>query len=186
MTTESPAREALDDLEDLRYPIGKFQRPEPTMIEERLSAVATLAELPTLLRNAVDPIEGSRLDTPYRDGGWTVRQLVHHIADSHMNAYVRVRLALTADSPTIVPYDEAAWAELEDSKAPIEWSLSLIESLHARWVMMLQPLTAAQWQRAFLHPENGPVTVELATLTYAWHSRHHVAHITRLCARNKW
>jgi len=183
MTTESPASEAL---EDLRYPIGRFQRPEPTMIEERLSAVATLAELPTMLRNAVDPLAGPRLDTPYREGGWTVRQLVHHIADSHMNAYTRVRLALTEDAPTICTYDENAWAQLEDSKAPIEWSLSLIESLHARWVMMLQPLTAAQWQRAFLHPENGPITVELATLLYAWHSRHHVAHITRLCARNKW
>ena len=174
---------------DPRFPAGKFHRPKPgqPLPEGELNnAIATLAELPNELRNALHGLDDKQLATPYRDGGWTVRQLVHHIADSHMNAYTRVRLALTEDAPTICTYDENAWAQLEDSKAPIEWSLSLIESLHARWVMMLQPLTAAQWQRAFLHPENGPVTVELATLTYAWHSRHHVAHITRLCARNKW
>ena len=174
------------DHEDLRYPVGRFRPPAAGMPGIRGAHIETLRLLPEHLRAAVAGLNEAQLDTPYRDGGWTVRQLVHHVADSHMNAYVRFRLALTADSPTIVPYDEAAWAELEDSKAPIEWSLSLIESLHARWVMMLQPLTAAQWQRAYRHPTDGTITVELATLLYAWHSRHHVAHITQLRAAKGW
>jgi hypothetical protein len=115
-----------------------------------------------------------------------VRQLAHHIADSHMNAFIRVRLALTEDWPTIKPYDEQAWATLHDSAAPVEWSLELVESLHARWVMLLQSLTDEQWQRGYRHPENGPMSVEVATLMYAWHSRHHVAHITHLRAAGGW
>jgi len=146
-----------------------------------------LAELPELLRNALDRLNEGELNTPYREGGWTVRQLVHHIADSHMNAFVRMRLALTESSPTIKPYDEGAWADLHDSKAaPVEWSLELVESLHARWGMMLQALGEGQWQRAFVHPEAGTVTLEMATLNYAWHSRHHLAHITRLRAARGW
>jgi uncharacterized damage-inducible protein DinB len=171
---------------DPRYPIGKFERPETITPEDRLNAIATLAELPEELRNAVDGLDSSQLNTPYRDGGWTVRQLVHHIADSHMNAFIRIRLALTEDWPTIKPYDEQAWATLHDSAAPVEWSLELVESLHARWVMMLQSLTEEQWQCGFRHPENGEVPVELAALIYAWHSRHHVAHITHLRAREDW
>lgn len=171
---------------DPRYPVGKFERPETITPEERLNAIATLAELPEDLRNAVEDLSSGQLNTPYREGGWTVRQLVHHIADSHMNAFIRVRLALTEDWPTIKPYDEAAWAKLHDSVAPIEWSLELIESLHARWVMLLQSFTEEQWKRGYRHPEGGDTTLDAATLMYAWHSRHHVAHITHLRTKEGW
>lgn len=174
---------------DPRFPIGRFIRPTPgdPLAPALLnSAIADIAELPELLRNALDNLDKDQLATPYRDGGWTVRQLTHHIADSHMNAFLRVRKALTEDSPIISPYDEKAWAELHDSAAPVEWSLELIESLHARWVMLLQSLTPEQWHRSFVHPEHGPQTVEFATLLYAWHSRHHLAHITHLRATKGW
>jgi DinB superfamily len=171
---------------DPRYPIGKFEKPETITPDDRLNAIAILAELPEQLRNAVDGMDTAELNTPYREGGWTVRQLVHHIADSHMNAFIRVRLALTEDWPTIKLYDEKAWATLHDSLAPMEWSLEIIESLHARWVMLLQSLDDQQWQRGFRHPENGPTTIEVATLAYAWHSRHHVAHVTHLRAKEGW
>jgi hypothetical protein len=175
----------LNDL-DPQYPVGKFEKPEAITPDDRVGAIATLAELPEQLRNAVDGLDHAQLNTLYRDGGWTLRQVVHHVADSHMNAFIRVRLALTEDWPTIKPYNEAAWATLHDVTAPVEWSLELVESLHARWVMLLQSLEEAQWQRGFRHPENGPTTVELATLLYAWHSRHHVAQITHLRARKGW
>lgn len=172
---------------DPRYPIGKPALSAVVEPGELRSAIRDLAEMPELLRNAIDDLEEMELATPYRDGGWTVRQLVHHIADSHMNAFLRVRLALTQVNPTIVPYDERAWAELHDStSAPVEWSLELLESLHARWVMMLQVLTEADWKRTFVHPERGPQTVEQATVLYGWHSRHHVAHITHLRAERGW
>jgi uncharacterized damage-inducible protein DinB len=171
---------------DPRYPVGGFAAPETITPDDRTAAIATLAELPEQLRNAVDGLSSSQLSIPYREGGWTLRQVVHHIADSHMNAFIRVRLALTEDWPTIKPYDEAAWALLHDSAAPIEWSLELIESLHARWVMMLQSLDGVQWIRGFNHPENGPTTIECATLLYAWHSRHHVGHIIHLRSRERW
>jgi uncharacterized damage-inducible protein DinB len=177
-------------VEDPRYPIGRFVRPEhgtaDERIQERIFAIATLAELPSRLRNAVDDLDQEQLDTPYRDGGWTVRQLVHHIADSHMNAVVRVRMALTESWPAIFAYDEKAWALMHDYAAPVEWSLELIESLHARWVMLLQSLSDDDWQCGFVHPERGRMTVEFSTLMYAWHSRHHVAHITHLRAREDW
>jgi uncharacterized damage-inducible protein DinB len=176
---------ALSDV-DPRYPVGRFTAPANISPNDRSGAIATLAELPEELRNAVDGLSFAQLSTPYREGGWTVRQVVHHVADSHMNAFVRIRLALTEDWPTVKPYDEAAWAKLHDSAAPVEWSLELIESLHARWVMLLQSLTEEQWQRGFKHPEDGRVTVEHAALVYAWHSRHHVAHITHLRTREKW
>jgi hypothetical protein len=171
---------------DPRFPIGKFVRPEVVTPEDRINAIATLAELPEQLRNVVDGLDSKQLSTPYREDGWTVRQLVHHVADSHMNAFMRVRLALTEDWPIIKPYDQKAWAELHDSAAPAEWSLELTEALHARWVLLLQSLNEAQWKRGFKHPENGPMTVELATLLYAWHSRHHIAHIAHLRAREDW
>jgi len=172
--------------EDPRFPVGTFALPENVTADERVFAIATLAELPSRLRNAVDDLDQEQLDTPYRDGGWTVRQVVHHIADSHTNAVIRVRLALSEDWPTITPYDEKAWAMMHDYAAPVEWSLELIESLHARWVMLLQSLGDPQWQRGFKHPKIGPMTVEVATMLYAWHSRHHVAHITHLRAREGW
>jgi uncharacterized damage-inducible protein DinB len=171
---------------DPRFPIGKFYVPDPITRDEVIGAIAAIADLPSELRNAVHGLDFEQLNTPYRDGGWTVRQLVHHIADSHMNAVIRVRLALTEDWPTIKPYDEKAWATLHDSTAPIEWSLELVEALHARWVMLLQSLTDDQWQRGFRHPEAGPQTVERSTLAYGWHSRHHVAHINHLRAANDW
>ena len=172
--------------DELRYPLGTFRRPAEITPEDRVLAIATLAELSSELRNVVRGLDVAQLATPYREGGWTVQELVHHIADSHMNALMRVKLALTEDTPTIKPYDEKAWARLHDSAAPIEWSLELIESLHARWVMLLQSLTDAQWVRSFVHPDRGPQTIELATLLYAWHSRHHVAHIQRLRSREQW
>ncbi len=172
--------------DDLQYPIGKFIRPETIVPDDINDAIATLAEAPGLLRNAVDGLSMDQQNTPYRPGGWTVRQVIHHVADSHMQAFARVRLALTEDWPTITPYNEKAWAELHDSVAPVEWSLELIEALHARWVMLLQSLRAPQWQRGFVHPERGRSTIDQATLLYAWHSRHHLAHITHLRSRERW
>jgi uncharacterized damage-inducible protein DinB len=171
---------------DPRFPIGAFSKPEPITPEDRRYAIQTLAELPEQLREAVRGFDDEQETTPYRDGGWTVRQLIHHVADSHAAALFRVKKALTEDWPEIVPYDEAAFAELTDSHAPLEWSLELIEAVHGRWVMLLQSLTEEQWQRGFRHPERGPQTVEVATLLYAWHSRHHTAHITSLRARMDW
>jgi uncharacterized damage-inducible protein DinB len=171
---------------DPRYPIGRFKRPKTITLPQRLAAIVTLAELPAKLTEAVDGLDRAQLDTPYREGGWTVRQLVHHLADSHMNAFIRVRLALTQDCPTIVPYDEKAWALLHDAAAPAGWSLAIVESLHARWVMMLESLSEEQWHRPFIHPERGESTIEPMVLMYAWHSLHHVAHITRLRDREGW
>jgi hypothetical protein len=171
---------------DPRYPVGKFARPEKITRQKRIAAIAALAELPAKLSESLSGLDREQLDTPYREGGWTVRQLVHHVADSHMNAFVRVRLALTEDWPTITPYDEKAWALLADVSGPVGWSVALLQNLHARWVMMLESLTEEQWTRGVKHPENGPMTVEMATLMYAWHSRHHVAHITRLRDRHGW
>ncbi|MHB1021741.1 MAG: YfiT family bacillithiol transferase [Acidobacteriaceae bacterium] len=172
---------------DLRYPVGKFQMPATIALEDREQWLETLADLPENLRNAVLGWNEHRLDTNYREGGWTVRQLLHHIADSHMNAYVRIRLALTEDWPTIKPYDEGKWAQLHDAKvAPVEWSLELIESLHARWVMLFESLQAEDWKRGYKHPESGAMTVEQVLALYAWHSRHHTAHITHLQQRMGW
>lgn len=176
---------SLNDL-DPRFPVGHFTAPAAISPGVRNDAIATLAELPEQLRNAVDGLSAAQLGTPYRDGGWTVRQVVHHIADSHMNAVIRVKLSLTEDWPTVKPYDEAAWANLHDMVAPVEWSLELVESLHARWVLLLQSLNEEQWTRGCNHPQNGPMTVERSTLLYAWHSRHHVAHITHLRGRENW
>ena len=172
--------------EDPRYPVGRFVRPATITPTDRLYAIACLADLPTWLRNAVDDLDQEQLDTPYRFGGWTVRQLVHHIADSHINAVLRIRMALTCDWPAIMPYDENAFARMRDYEGPVEWSLELIEALHARWVMLLQSLSDDEWAAGFVHPESGRITVEHATLLYAWHSRHHVAHITHLRARQDW
>ena len=180
---------SLEAVLDPRYPVGKFQRPEPGPLPEGelAFAISAIAELPSQLRNAVAGLDTAQINTPYRDGGWTVRQVISHIADSHMMAFSRVRLALTEDWPTVLAYNEKAFAELHDSlAAPIEWSLELIESLHARWVMMLQSLSPEQWQRGFKHLERGSSTIEHATLLYAWHCRHHLAHITHLRAAKDW
>ena len=171
---------------DVRYPIGRFQRSQTIDAADRAGAISVLGELPGQLRSAASGLSGAQLDTPYRDGGWTARQVVHHIADSHMNALVRVKLALTEDWPTIKPYKEAEWAKLGDMMMPIDISLELIENLHARWVKLLQSLDEQQWKRGFDHPEGGRQTIEQATMLYAWHSRHHTAHITRLRERKGW
>ena len=173
--------------EDPRYPIGQFTMPAVITAEDREFWMTQLADLPNELRTATHGWSESHFSTPYRDGGWSVRQLLHHIADSHMQAYARFKLALTEDWPTIKPYDEAKWAELHDAKhAPAEWSLELIESLHARWGMLLQSLNEDQWQRGFKHPERGPITLEHVLALYDWHSKHHTAHITHLARRKGW
>lgn len=171
---------------DLRYPIGKFRRPETISVDERAGAIEVIADLPAQLRNAVHGLDHNQFNTPYRDGGWTVCQLIHHIADSHMNAVVRVKLALTEDWPTVKPYNEKSWATLHDASAPTEWSLNIIEGLHARWVMLLQSLDEGQWDRGFRNPESGAMSVEVATCLYSWHCRHHTAHITHLRQREGW
>ena len=172
---------------DLRYPIGKFERPETVTDSQRRAFIDAIAEAPARLAAAVAGLTPAQLDTPYRPGGWTVRQVVHHVPDSHMNAYVRWKLALTEDEPTIKPYDEARWAELGDvSATPIETSLALLENLHKRWVLLLRSLTPAGWARKFRHPELGAMSLNQNLALYAWHGRHHVAHITSLRERNGW
>lgn len=171
---------------DPRYPIGKFAPPELISSAERRSAILSLAEMPELLREAVRKLTQEQLNTPYREGGWTVRQVIHHIADSHSTALFRVKKALTEDWPTVPGYSEAAFAALPDVSAPIEWSLELIESVHARWVMLLQALHDAQWARGFIHQERGRMALDFVTLNYAWHSRHHLAHITHLRSQQGW
>ncbi len=172
---------------DLRYPTGKFQRVENLTPNQRRQCIDAIAETPARLSDAVRGLKAAELDTPYRPGGWTVRQVVHHVPDSHMNAYVRFRLALTETEPTIKPYDEARWAELADAKsAPIEPSLTLLDSLHQRWVLLLRSLSPADWAKKFRHPERGVMTLDEQLALYAWHGRHHVAHITSLRERNAW
>ena len=170
-------------LEDLRYPVGRFA-PDPS--RSHAEQVETLRRLPENLRAAVSGLNDAQLDTPYRDGGWTVRQLVHHIADSHANSYIRVKLALTEHNPTIKPYDEAAWANLADSRMPIDVSLALTDAVHARLVNLLESMTDADYKKTFQHPERGAVSLAANLAMYDWHSRHHIAHITRLRQRMGW
>ena len=163
---------------DLRYPIGTFtMTPVPTR-DEIAGWIDEIAAAPAALRAAVGGLNDSQLDTPYRPGGWTVRQVVHHVADSHMNAYTRYKLALTEDTPTIKPYDEAAWATLADSRqTPIAVSLSLLDALHTRWVAVLEAMKAEDFERPLMHPVNGPMTLDRLLQLYAWHGRHHTAHV---------
>ena len=171
----------------LQYPVGRFTEPTTVTASLRDAAVTEIAGLPAAMRAAVHALTAAQLETPYRDGGWTVRQVVHHVADSHMHAYLRVKFALTEESPTIRPYDEAAWSLLPDvASIPIEVSLSLLDGLHARWVACLRGTPASQLTRPFVHPELGPQPVDLSLLRYAWHGRHHVAHITALRTRLGW
>ena len=175
-------------MEDLRYPIGKFERSNnPNTVEERKRLVDTIAEVPERLRQALAGLNGKQLDTPYREGGWTVRQVTHHLADSHMNGYVRFKLALTEENPTVKPYNEAAWAELADSRiTPIDVSTSLVNHLHARWVVLLRSLKPADWEKILTHPEAGVMSLDQMLSMYAWHGAHHLAHITELRKRNQW
>ncbi|HEX4021434.1 MAG TPA: putative metal-dependent hydrolase [Acidobacteriaceae bacterium] len=174
--------------QDLRYPIGKFVRPQTLTAQERAEAVAALAALPKALEGAVSGLTEKQLDTPYRDGGWTVRQVVHHVADSHIQSYSRIRMALTDDWPPVIPYKEAAWAELEDAHTlPVEVSLQLLAAMHLRWATLLRSLKEEQWtKRGYKHPQMGQQTLEQVAALYAWHSRHHTAHITGLRQRMGW
>ncbi len=176
-------------MDDERYPVGTFQPPQgPLTAQEREGFIRQIEEAPRHLRAAVSGLSEQQLETPYRAGGWTVRQATHHVPDSHMNAYTRFRLALTEDHPTIKPYEEARWAELPDSRtAPLEMSLSLLDAVHRRWTFMLKALSGDQWGRTFLHPDGNIVyTLDRALAMYAWHGRHHVAHITGLRRRMGW
>jgi hypothetical protein len=174
-------------MEDLRYPIGKFSVEGEITPTRREEWIAEIAAAPSHLRKALSGLTDEQLATPYRPGGWTLRQLAHHVPDSHMNSYVRFRLALTEDEPTIKPYAEDRWAELDDARtAPIELSLALLDSLHARWLLLLRALPDADWKRTFRHPELGTMTLERNLALYAWHGRHHVAHVTSLRERQGW
>jgi hypothetical protein len=195
--------------EDLRYPIGRFKPSVEMTAELRARLVDELAEAPVLLSKAVGGLSPEQLDTPYREGGWTVRQVVHHVADSHLNGYTRMKLALTEDLPIIKPYNQEDWVAITDRRAPIEASLRLLEGLHELWTRMLRALSEEQWRRGFIHPslvgqtmrgeradeawkrgfvadERGVLTVEGILPTYAWHGKHHTAHITKLRERMGW
>lgn len=172
---------------DLRYPIGPFTPPGDVTPDRRLAFIDAIAGTPARLRAAVEGLDEDQLDTPYRPGGWTVRQLVHHVPDSHLNAYTRLKLALTESEPTIRPYDEAAWATLPDSSAvPIDVSLSLLDALHRRWVALLRALRDDDFARVYVHPESGRHTLDHLVALYAWHGPHHVRHVTALRERNGW
>lgn len=171
---------------DPRYPIGSSPRLDSIDAANIPHYIASLAALPENLRSAVYGLSDAQLDTPYREGGWTVRQVVHHVADSHMNAYVRTRLALTEDWPVVKSYDEKQWAALGDSKLPVEVSLELLDSLHRRWVALFRSLGEADWQRGYQHEERGRTTVLQTLALYEWHARHHVAHITELRKSKGW
>lgn len=172
---------------DLQYPVGKFTPPQNISDQDRRLFVQQIAEAPAQLRAAVEGLNEGQLDTPYREGGWTVRQVVHHLADSHMNAFIRFKLALTEKEPPVKPYNQKLWAELPDAKvAPVETSLTLIECLHKRFAELLGSMSAADFARTMNHPEQGIVTLERYLALYAWHGRHHAAHITSLRERMGW
>lgn len=172
---------------DLQYPVGRFVWPETVSPDDRRRYIDDIEQTPRNMCAAVAGLSDQQLDTPYRPGGWTVRQVVHHVPDSHLNSYMRFRLALTEDEPTIKPYAEDRWAELADARtAPVELSLALLDSLHKRWVLLLRSLSAADCCRKFRHPELGEVTLDKNLALYAWHGRHHVAHISSLRKSKGW
>lgn len=174
-------------MSDLRYPIGHFEYRAPSTTEERQRRIAEIRSAPAALRAAVRGLADSQLDTPYRPGGWTVRQVVHHLVDSHLNAYLRIKLALTEPQPTIVPYNEVRWAEGADYRRPIAGSLDLLALLHDRWIAMLEAIEPPDFDRTFVHPEHRTAfTVDHAVAMYAWHGRHHIAHVSALRARERW
>ena len=174
-------------MDDLRFPVGKFRYDGPFTEQDKASLLKQISDAPAQLRAAVQGLSESQLDTPYRPEGWTVRQVVHHVPDSHLNSYVRFKLAITEDEPTIKPYAEDRWANLDDTKTtPIAISLTLLDALHDRWVRLLRSLTAEDWKRKLRHPERGTMTLEENLALYAWHGRHHVAHITELRKRMSW
>ena len=172
---------------DLSYPIGKFERPQEVTTEMRGRFIETIADGPARFREAVHGLNDQQLDTPYRPGGWTVRQVIHHVADSHINSYCRFRLALTETEPRIKAYEEKDWAELTDAKTmPVGVSLALLDNLHARWVTLLRSMGDADFARTFHHSEMGPVRLDTNLALYSWHCKHHAAHITGLRERMGW
>ena len=173
-------------MSDPRFPIGKFHRPAEYTRELRTQHIAEIEQAPHHLRQAVAGLTEAQLDTPYREGGWTVRQVVHHVPDSHMNSYIRFKLALTEANPLVKPYAEDLWAELPDSKLPVEGSLRMLELLHERWVVLLKSMDEAAWKRTFQHPAMGDVPLPMALALYAWHGRHHAAHVTSLREKMGW
>lgn len=174
-------------IEQLRFPLGRYELPtvfQSVLVKDSLAEIATL---PAQLTAAVENLSQTQLDTPYRPGGWTIRQVIHHLPDSHMNSYIRFRLALTEDRPVIKPYEETAWAQLPDAKeADPAVSVQLLKTLHVRWALLLQALTFEQWHRTYVHPEGGDVFLFQAVGLYAWHGKHHVAQITSLKERMGW
>jgi uncharacterized damage-inducible protein DinB len=176
MTTKDPV-----------YPIGRFKKPGKVDAKARAGYIQQIADTPALLRRAVERLADHQLDTPYREGGWTVRQVVHHLPDSHLNAYVRLKLALTEPGPTIKPYDESSWAELPEARTgPIALSLDLLEALHRRWVAAMKSLPPESFERTYQHPEMGTMALDEMLALYAWHGPHHVAQITALAEREAW
>jgi hypothetical protein len=176
----------MTDLDTLRYPVGPMPRlgGAPLARVERATLLAVLEQTPGRFRALTEGLTEAQLDQRYRPGGWTLRQVVHHVADSHMNSYVRMKLAITEDAPQVKTYDEKLWAELPEARTgPVDMSLSLIEALHRRWVAFLRALTPEQWRRTFVHPDWGLVTIDDAVTLYAWHCRHHAAHIESAAAR---
>lgn len=172
---------------DLRYPIGKYEPPATITESHRREWIDNIAKAPEVYRAAVKGLSDEQLNTPYRPEGWTLRQVVHHVADSHLNAYTRFRLALTEDQPIVKPYVEARWAKLQDARtAPVDLSLAIIEPLHQRWVLLLRSMTPADFGRTFRHPELGVLSLDTNLGMYAWHSRHHAAHIASLRSRMGW
>ena len=172
---------------DPRFPVGDFKPQVDVTPQMRSAAIEEIAGTPAKVRAALAGLNDARLDTPYRDGGWTVRQVAHHLADSHINAYIRLRLALTEVEPTIKPYAEGDWAKLEDAAhAPVEVSVRLLESLHDRWVRLLRSLQPEAFSRTFRHPEHGVRTIDWLLFLYTWHGRHHTAHITELRKQKGW
>lgn len=175
------------DCPSARYPIGRFNWPEIVTPADRAKYIETIATLPSRLRTAAAGLTDEQLETPYREGGWTLRQVIHHVPDSHMNSYIRFRLALTETEPLIKPYDEAAWANLPDvANTPVETSLCLLACLHERWVNLLRGLSESDWKRTFRHPEIGLLTLENTLALYAWHGDHHLGHLTVARTRNNW
>jgi hypothetical protein len=174
--------------EQLAYPIGRYEAPEKYPPELQTEWIAAIEALPKWLDHCIENLDAEQLDTPYRPGGWTVNQVIHHIADSHMNAYIRLKLALTEDSPVIKPYDEKLWAELPDVDAvPVNVSITLLHALHIRWVQLLRNMHDDDWERTYFHPEHERYVPlwEMADL-YAWHGRHHMEQIRSLRQRMNW
>jgi uncharacterized damage-inducible protein DinB len=171
---------------DPRYPIGQFAMPAEVTPARRQQAIAEIASTPAKLRAAVQGLNDAQLDTPYREGGWTVRQVVHHLPDSHMNAYIRLRLALTEEKPTIRPYEEARWAELADAKLPIEVSQTLLDSVHVRWDVVWRSMKPEHFARPLIHPDHGERNIDWLLFVYEWHGKHHTAHITELRKQKGW